>query len=69
MRWTLVLGAAVLALALGPASAARADKPEEPLAPGQAAPTPKAEGWLNGEAPTEASLKGKVVVLDFFAFW
>ena len=33
------------------------------------APTIKAEGWLNGPGPTEDELRGKVIVLDAWAYW
>jgi len=39
------------------------------LTPGAPAPAIKAEGWLNGDAPTEESLHGKVVVVDAWAYW
>lgn len=28
-----------------------------------------AEGWLNGSAPAESSLAGKVVVVNVWAYW
>ncbi len=40
----------------------------EPLAPGAAAPEIKAGGWLNGEAPKADDLKGKILVVDFWAY-
>ncbi|MBI3270345.1 MAG: hypothetical protein HYZ53_15155 [Planctomycetes bacterium] len=64
----LAVAAAVLALALGAARVLQGDG-EGALAPGKAAPELKAEGWLNGDAPAPDALKGKVRVLDFFAFW
>ncbi len=33
------------------------------------APAIKAEGWLNGPGPTDDELKGKVIVLDAWAYW
>lgn len=36
---------------------------------GMPMPTIEAFGWLNGSAPAEADLAGKVVVLDCFATW
>ena len=33
------------------------------------APTIEAAGWLNGEAPTQESLAGKVVVIEVWATW
>jgi peroxiredoxin len=38
------------------------------LEPGEVAPLLTGEGWLNGTVDT-ADLKGKVVVVDAFAFW
>ena len=35
----------------------------------KAAPTIKAEGWLNGPGPTEEELRGKVIVIDAWAYW
>ncbi|MBI2921410.1 MAG: hypothetical protein HYY18_10040 [Planctomycetes bacterium] len=55
-------------LALGPVTAGEGDD-EEALAPGQIAPMLKADGWLNGEAPTAKLVEGKVWVIDFFAHW
>lgn len=56
-----------LPLAIGPIFAD--DEEEGALAPGEPAPLLKAEGWLNGGAPGGATVKGKVWVIDFFAFW
>jgi thiol-disulfide isomerase/thioredoxin len=39
------------------------------LRPRGAAPEIKAAGWVNGEAPTKESLKGKVVVVCVWATW
>ena len=39
------------------------------LAVGEPAPPIQAEGWLNGEPVTSASLAGKVVVVDAWASW
>lgn len=36
---------------------------------GTPAPTVTAAGWMNGEPVTPDRLKGKVVVIDFFATW
>lgn len=36
---------------------------------GRPAPPITAAGWFNGKAPTEADLKGKVVVIDAWASW
>lgn len=33
------------------------------------APEIKAAGWLNGSAPSPEDLKGKVIVLDAWAYW
>jgi len=33
------------------------------------APQIQAEGWLNGFAPSQASLEGKVRVIDVWAYW
>lgn len=39
------------------------------LAPGASMPRLQAEGWINGDAPTEEELRGKVVVVDAWATW
>lgn len=39
------------------------------LAVGRPAPPLKAAGWINGKAPTESELAGKVVVVDAWASW
>ncbi|VAX39268.1 hypothetical protein MNBD_PLANCTO02-2308 [hydrothermal vent metagenome] len=36
---------------------------------GKPFPPLKAEGWINGNAPTTNDLKGKVLVIDAFAHW
>jgi thiol-disulfide isomerase/thioredoxin len=36
---------------------------------GKPAPALQVTGWLNGKPVTLASLKGKIVVLDFWATW
>lgn len=39
------------------------------LRPPSQAPEIQADGWLNGPGPTPADLKGKVIVVDAWAFW
>ncbi len=39
------------------------------LGPGNPLPPIHAEGWLNGPGVTSESLKGKVVVVDAWAYW
>jgi thiol-disulfide isomerase/thioredoxin len=39
------------------------------LPPGNPAPAITAAGWINGEAPTPATLAGKVVVVEAWATW
>lgn len=36
---------------------------------GMKAPEIKAQGWFNGAAPTDEELKGKIIVLDAWAYW
>lgn len=36
---------------------------------GQPFPPIEAGGWINGPAPTAADLKGKVIVVDAWAYW
>ncbi|REJ85833.1 MAG: TlpA family protein disulfide reductase [Planctomycetota bacterium] len=40
-----------------------------PLGPGATPPELAAEGWLNGDAPSESELAGKVVVVETWAYW
>ena len=40
-----------------------------PLGRGATSPRLLAEGWLNGTAPSESELAGKVVVVDVWAHW
>lgn len=65
-RITLLLGAASLFLLT---SCYRGGGGNAGLEVGAAAPEVKGAGWLNGDAPKPASLKGKVVVLDAWASW
>lgn len=65
----LVACLALVALPCAFASVVIGEDDEEALAPGQPAPMLKAEGWLNGAAPTADAVKGKVWVVDFFAHW
>lgn len=57
----------VLSVSVGPIFAD--DEDDAALEPGQTAPLLKADGWINGEAPTAETVKGKVWVADFFAYW
>ena len=47
----------------------RARQSGGPLGAGAAAPALLAEGWLNGTAPSESELAGKVIVVDVWAYW
>ncbi len=39
------------------------------LGHGRRAPEIVAEGWMNGDAPTQGALAGKVVLLNVWASW
>ena len=39
------------------------------LGPGSLMPKIEAAGWINGNAPSPESLKGKVLVVDAWAYW
>ena len=39
------------------------------LGPGADAPELAAEGWINGKPPSKEQLRGKVVVVDTWAYW
>ncbi|NOX54468.1 MAG: hypothetical protein GXP27_08510 [Planctomycetes bacterium] len=39
------------------------------VTPGEPVPQIKGEGWVNGEAPSQAELSGKVLVLHAWASW
>jgi thiol-disulfide isomerase/thioredoxin len=43
--------------------------PRGGLGKGNAFPTLRAEGWLNGSRPSPDSLKGKVLVVDAWGYW
>ena len=64
-----IAGLALLALPLALCPFVAGEDDDEALAPGEVAPLLKAEGWLNGAAPTAETVKGKVWVADFFAHW
>lgn len=36
---------------------------------GMRAPAIQAQGWFNGTAPSEETLRGKIIVLDAWAYW
>ncbi|MDP1799594.1 MAG: TlpA disulfide reductase family protein [Planctomycetaceae bacterium] len=36
---------------------------------GMKAPAIKTQGWFNGTAPTDEDLRGKVIVIDAWAYW
>jgi thiol-disulfide isomerase/thioredoxin len=40
-----------------------------PSSVGRPAPEIRAAGWLNGPEPSESDLRGKVIVVDAWAFW
>jgi len=64
----VVLG--LIALGLFSSNVARRpDADSGGLAPGGSMPKIQAEGWVNGDAPTEDELRGKVVVVDAWATW
>lgn len=69
------VGLLLIAVAIGAVSLAfslmvrRERAPRGGLGPGNRMPRIQAEGWLNGPGPTEASLKGKVLVVDAWAHW
>lgn len=39
------------------------------LARGVSSPPLVAEGWLNGTAPSQSDLAGKVILVDVWAYW
>jgi thiol-disulfide isomerase/thioredoxin len=43
--------------------------PRGGLGPGSPMPSIQAAGWINGSAPSPESLKGKVLVVDAWAYW
>lgn len=43
--------------------------PRGGLGPGSPMPSIQAAGWINGTAPSPESLKGKVLVIDAWAYW
>lgn len=59
----------LLALAVVVATVPWFLKPEVKIFPQGNLPELKAAGWVNGEAPTKESLKGKVVVICCWATW
>lgn len=36
---------------------------------GVSAPPIRAQGWFNGEPPTQAELQGKIILIDAWAYW
>lgn len=63
-----VLLIVVVAMSVALALLLRQSVVPAPAAAGQA-PRIEAEGWLNGDGPTDEQLKGKVIVLDAWAYW
>ncbi|MGE0609680.1 MAG: peroxiredoxin family protein [Pirellulales bacterium] len=59
----------MLLLAGGLLSQCGCGQSSTPLGPGALAPPLTAPGWLNGKAPAEADLAGKVVVVELWAYW
>src|SRR5262245_17674112 len=68
MRWTLVVAAAALALFLTSSMSQAAEEKDAGLV-GKPAPDIQGDFGLNGKPVTMKELKGKVVVLDFWAVW
>jgi thiol-disulfide isomerase/thioredoxin len=67
---TCKIGLLLASLALIPMIAGCGAKPSAELLPPRAQrPALVAEGWLNGPPPSDANLAGKVVVIDFWAYW
>ncbi|MEK6259069.1 MAG: TlpA disulfide reductase family protein [Planctomycetota bacterium] len=64
----LLVGLATIAFTLTFQQAMKPNQTPSPLV-AKPAPAIKVEGWLNGPGPTEDELRGKVIVLDAWAFW
>ena len=62
---SLVLGITLTSLSCSPSPS----ESRSLLGPGQLLPQLQAEGWLNGTAPSNEALIGRVVVIDCWAFW
>jgi thiol-disulfide isomerase/thioredoxin len=71
LNFTLVLLAIVAVSALLLWAIRDAARPPQfgGASPGVQAPSIQAAGWLNGDAPTDESLKGKIVVVEAWATW
>lgn len=72
-RKAALIVAAGLLVGCGPAeqgldSPSVSSSGQAPLGPGVVAPAIEAEGWL-GPAPTASTWRGRVVVLDVWAYW
>jgi thiol-disulfide isomerase/thioredoxin len=65
----IVVAVAVFSISFSMLMHNESHPPRGGLGPGSSMPPIQATGWINGPAPSPESLKGKVLVVDAWAYW
>jgi thiol-disulfide isomerase/thioredoxin len=65
----IVVAVAIFSISFSILMHSESHPPRGGLGPGSSMPPIQAAGWINGTAPSPESLKGKVLVVDAWAYW